>query len=154
MEGSQITLITSLVKIMGILSIISYTFEGIDHQRKDFLQGIIKRYQPIFLCLQETWLLDSNSHVLNDVSSQYKPFLYQVSTSKTKFSQAACQGTLLSWLIQMLFLKWNPPYYQVDGYVLWNVCTMGEMWLLHLFICHVINNQTIFLMNTLKSSMT
>ena len=59
---------------MGILSIISYNCEGINHQRKDFLQDVIKRYQPIFLCLQETWLLDSNSHVLNDVSSHYKPF--------------------------------------------------------------------------------
>lgn len=60
--------------MMGVFSVISYNCEGINGQRIAYIQDIINQYNPLFLCLQETWLVDSNAAILDTISPQYKSY--------------------------------------------------------------------------------
>ena len=73
MAGSNRFAFNLIIAVMA-LSVISYNCEGINDQRIDFFQDIIRQYRPSFLCLRETWLIDTNSSLLNRVSNGYSAF--------------------------------------------------------------------------------
>ena len=53
------------------LSVLSYNCDGFSKQKSDFLCDLIDDIDPDIICVQETWLLDSNSGSLGDVSEQF-----------------------------------------------------------------------------------
>ena len=53
------------------LSVLSYKCDGFSKQKSDFLCDLINEIDPDIICVQETWLLDSNSGSLGDVSEQF-----------------------------------------------------------------------------------
>ena len=53
------------------LSVLSYNCRGFSKQKSNFLCDLIDDIDPDIICVQETWLLDSNSGSLGDVSEQF-----------------------------------------------------------------------------------
>ena len=53
------------------LSVLSYNCDGFSKQKSDFLCDLIDDIDPDIICVQETWLLDSNPGSLGDVSEQF-----------------------------------------------------------------------------------
>ena len=55
------------------MNILSYNCEGANRNR-NCIKHILETTAPDILCLQETWLLDSAIHVLQDIDAGYNVF--------------------------------------------------------------------------------
>lgn len=55
---------------VNLLNVCSYNCSGF-RQGKDFMHNLVERHVTDFLCVQETWLLDSNMHMLGSIHEKY-----------------------------------------------------------------------------------
>ena len=62
----------SLIIVMNLLTFCSFNSTGIRRPAsQDFIKKLLLDYHVDIMLLQETWLLDSQLHVLSDLSSDY-----------------------------------------------------------------------------------
>ena len=115
-----------LITAIIALSVISYNCEGINDQRIELFQDIIRQYRPSFLCLQKTWLLDTNSSLLNLVSNEYNAFSISGAHERDKILYGSSPGGVAV-LVDTTIVKNIKPITQASKRVCAVECNYNNM---------------------------